>query len=191
MKTKIEEDKIRSRGIAIVQYSEKSEASEALKKLPFETQLGDLLDVDFFMSKESRMQELEQKNGTIQAAAVQQNMNVAPALIPASDPLSQLTQGLAGVDTRVLNQALIRTLESMQPLIQAQKKTKSKKKSKKKAASPNEKGAAVEGANKLNKKRSASATARTARSQARSKSNQRSSTKDDTKSRSKSRQPAS
>lgn len=139
------------------------------------------------------MQELEQKNGTIQAAAVQQNMNVAPALISASDPLLQLTQGLAGVDTRVLNQALVRTLESMQPLIQAQKKTKTKKKSKKKAASPNEKGTVAEGANKLSKKRSASATARTARTtQARSKSNnQRSSTKDDTKSRSKSRQPAS
>lgn len=137
------------------------------------------------------MQELEQKNGTIQAAAVQQNMNVAPALISASDPLLQLTQGLAGVDTRVLNQALVRTLESMQPLIQAQKKTKTKKKSKKKAASPIEKGAAADGA-KLSKKRSASATARTARTtQARSKSNQRSSTKDDTKSRSKSRQPAS
>ena len=71
MKTKVEDTQIKSRGIAIVQYSKKSEASEALKKLPFETQLGDLLDVDFFMSKESRMQELEQKNGTVQAAVVQ------------------------------------------------------------------------------------------------------------------------
>jgi hypothetical protein len=33
----------------------KSEASEALKKLPFERELGMLLDIDFYQSKESRV----------------------------------------------------------------------------------------------------------------------------------------
>lgn len=36
LKTKVEDLKVKSRGLAIVQYSQKSEASEALKKLPFE-----------------------------------------------------------------------------------------------------------------------------------------------------------
>lgn len=85
-------------------------------------------------------------------------------LLQVNNPLSQLTHDLQGVDTHVLNQALVRTLESMQPLIQAQKKSKNKKKSKKSAGSPkNEKTVAVEGG-KLAKKRSASATARKGRS---------------------------
>lgn len=55
LKTKVEDLKIKSRGLAIVQYSLKSEASEALKKLPFERELGELLDIDFYQSKESRV----------------------------------------------------------------------------------------------------------------------------------------
>jgi hypothetical protein len=53
---------VKSRGIAIVQYQEKASAAEALKNLPFDSALGELLDVDFYQSKESRMQELEIKN---------------------------------------------------------------------------------------------------------------------------------
>jgi hypothetical protein len=45
--------------MAIVQFQEKPAAAEALKKLPFNLSLGDLLEVDFFESKESRMQVLE------------------------------------------------------------------------------------------------------------------------------------
>jgi hypothetical protein len=66
LKTKVEDGEVKSRGIAIVQYQEKSSAAEALKKLPFDTALGELLDVDFYQSKESRMQELEIKNNPFQ-----------------------------------------------------------------------------------------------------------------------------
>ena len=55
LKTKIQDQQVCSRGIAIVQYSEKEQASEAMKKLPFESNLGELIDVDFYQSKESRM----------------------------------------------------------------------------------------------------------------------------------------
>jgi len=34
--------------MAIVQYSQKSEAAEALRKLPYEKSLGDLIDIDFY-----------------------------------------------------------------------------------------------------------------------------------------------
>ena len=61
LKTKIVDGKAQSRGIAIVQFAERSQASEALKKLPFETSLGELVDIDFYQSKESRMQELEKE----------------------------------------------------------------------------------------------------------------------------------
>ena len=66
LKTKVEDGEVKSRGIAIVQYQEKMAASEALKKLPFSSSLGELLDVDFYQSKESRMQELEIKNNPFQ-----------------------------------------------------------------------------------------------------------------------------
>ena len=48
LKTKVEEGEVKSRGIAIVQYQEKAAAAEALKKLPFDSSLGELLDVDFY-----------------------------------------------------------------------------------------------------------------------------------------------
>lgn len=48
IKTQIEAGKVSSRGIAIVQYSTKEEASEALKKLPFHDELSPLLDIDFY-----------------------------------------------------------------------------------------------------------------------------------------------
>jgi hypothetical protein len=59
IKTVIEDKKIVSRGIAVVQFSDKACAAEALKKLPFEDSLGEFVEVDFYQSKESRMQELE------------------------------------------------------------------------------------------------------------------------------------
>lgn len=59
LKTKVQSLKIESRGIAIVQFSEKTQAAEAMKKLPYERTLGELIDVDFYQSKESRMQEFE------------------------------------------------------------------------------------------------------------------------------------
>lgn len=59
LKTKIVEGRVASRGIAIVQYASKEDASEALQKLPFETSLGNFIEIDFYQSKESRMQELE------------------------------------------------------------------------------------------------------------------------------------
>jgi hypothetical protein len=66
LKTKVEDGEVKSRGIAIVQYQDKVSAAEGLKKLPFNIALGELLDVDFYQSKESRMQELEIKNNPFQ-----------------------------------------------------------------------------------------------------------------------------
>lgn len=66
LKTKIEDGQVVSRCIAVVQYAEKTDAAEALRKLPFETNLGELLDVDFYQSKESRMQELEKNRNPLQ-----------------------------------------------------------------------------------------------------------------------------
>jgi hypothetical protein len=66
LKTKVEDGEVKSRGIAIVQYQDKASAAEGLKKLPFDTSLGELLDVDFYQSKESRMQELEIKKNPFQ-----------------------------------------------------------------------------------------------------------------------------
>ena len=57
LKTRIVGSKVESRGIGIVQYKAKEQAAEALRKLPFETDLGDFLQVDFYESKESRMME--------------------------------------------------------------------------------------------------------------------------------------
>jgi len=62
LKTKIEAGKVVSRGLAIVQYQEKDAAAQALRKLPFDTCLGSMIDVDFYQSKESRMQEVEKRN---------------------------------------------------------------------------------------------------------------------------------
>lgn len=59
LKTEIVGDQVLSRGIAIVQYETKEAAAEALKKLPFRTELGRMLDVDFYQSKESRMVQME------------------------------------------------------------------------------------------------------------------------------------
>lgn len=56
LKTKIEDNKEVSRCKAIVQFTTKEGAAEALKSLPFEKDLGsDELDVTFYKSKESRM----------------------------------------------------------------------------------------------------------------------------------------
>ena len=66
LKTQITNSVVVSRGIAVVQYAKKDDAAEALKKLPFELSLGEMLDVDFYQSKESRMKELEIEKNTLQ-----------------------------------------------------------------------------------------------------------------------------
>lgn len=55
IKTVVMNGEVKSRGMAIVQYAKKEQATEALKSLPFQTELGDLLEIDYYMSKESRM----------------------------------------------------------------------------------------------------------------------------------------
>ena len=40
-------------------------ASEALLKLPLDTTLGDLIDIDYYQSKESRMKEIDQRPNPI------------------------------------------------------------------------------------------------------------------------------
>lgn len=66
IKTKIEDSQVLSRGIAIVQFQDKSAAADALRKLPFERSLGSFVDVDFYQSKESRMQDLEKNRNPLQ-----------------------------------------------------------------------------------------------------------------------------
>lgn len=61
LKTKIENDDIISRGIAIIQFTNKAGAANALRNLPFEEKLGDqsLIKIEFYESKESRMLDIE------------------------------------------------------------------------------------------------------------------------------------
>ena len=63
VKTKVEEEEIKSRGIAVVQYAKKESAAEALKKLPYVDKLGEpgRISILFYESKESRMQLTEQR----------------------------------------------------------------------------------------------------------------------------------
>ena len=46
-----------SLGKATVSYSSADEASVALKKLHFESELGDLLSIDFYKTRELRMEQ--------------------------------------------------------------------------------------------------------------------------------------
>lgn len=46
-------------------YSNREEAGVALQKLYFEKELGDALDIDFYKSKEGRMQEYDIKNNPL------------------------------------------------------------------------------------------------------------------------------
>ena len=57
----MDDTEVLSRGIAIVQFSTKEAASNALRGLPFEEKLGDIskLKIEFYQSKESRMKNLE------------------------------------------------------------------------------------------------------------------------------------
>ena len=66
LKTRIEDNKVISRGIAVVQYAAKEAAAKALKGMPFETTLGPLIEIDFYQSKESRMVTAEKENNPIQ-----------------------------------------------------------------------------------------------------------------------------
>ena len=45
-----------SLGKAIVQYSTSDEANTALQKLHFESELGDFLSIDFYKTREGRME---------------------------------------------------------------------------------------------------------------------------------------
>lgn len=45
--------------MAQVAYSTKEDAAKALKGLPFKYQLGDIVEVDLFQTKEGRLQEYE------------------------------------------------------------------------------------------------------------------------------------
>lgn len=49
-----------------MQYQTKDAAADALRKLPFEKSLGDFVDIDFYQSKESRMQYMETMSNPIQ-----------------------------------------------------------------------------------------------------------------------------
>ena len=57
LKTNLEQDRVTSRGQAIVQFGTKEGASSALKNLVFEEALGDptKLSIDFYQSRESRI----------------------------------------------------------------------------------------------------------------------------------------
>lgn len=57
----MDDNEVLSRGIAIVQFTTKEAAANALKGLPFEDKLGDFsqIKIDFYQSKESRMVNLE------------------------------------------------------------------------------------------------------------------------------------
>ena len=66
LKTRIEDNKVISRGLAIIQYATKDAAAKALKRMPFETTLGPLLEIDFYQSKESRMVTAEKEKNPIQ-----------------------------------------------------------------------------------------------------------------------------
>jgi len=44
-----------SRGTAVVNYATRDEAAEAMKRLYFEDELGQFIQVDFYKSKENRM----------------------------------------------------------------------------------------------------------------------------------------
>lgn len=91
LKTKIEDSKEVSRCKAIVQFTTKEGAAEALKSLPFEKDLGsDDLDVTFYKSKESRMIENLQRNEFLQ---FDQLMPVLQAL-GKSDDAASLTANL-------------------------------------------------------------------------------------------------
>eukprot|EP00347_Sterkiella_histriomuscorum_P023838 403333212 len=54
-----------SRGIAEVVFSSKNEASNAIQKLYFESELGDNINVDFYKLKEGRIQEYDQRNNPL------------------------------------------------------------------------------------------------------------------------------
>ena len=63
LKTKIENGEIKSRGIAIIQFTTKEGAANALKKMPYEERLGEQgkVIIEFYESRESRMQVIDQK----------------------------------------------------------------------------------------------------------------------------------
>lgn len=51
-----------------MQYATKEEAALAMKKMIFETSIGSMLEIDFYQSKESRLQEMEEQNNKIKQA---------------------------------------------------------------------------------------------------------------------------
>lgn len=82
LKTRIEDNKVISRGIAVVQYAAKEAAAKALKGMPFETTLGPLIEIDFYQSKESRMVTAEKENNPIQQVLNPAIINAFKSLRP-------------------------------------------------------------------------------------------------------------
>ena len=89
LKTSIEGEKVVSRGIAIVQFSTKEGASNALKKLHFEDRLGDpsKLQIDYYQSKESRN---KQENDAKEKLAADSGLNLD------SEPFKKLLRDVKG-----------------------------------------------------------------------------------------------
>mmetsp|Transcript_3696 Transcript_3696/g.6293 ORF Transcript_3696/g.6293 Transcript_3696/m.6293 type:complete len:322 (+) Transcript_3696:917-1882(+) len=89
IKTKIQDGQIVSKGIAILQYSSAQEATQAIKGLPFRKNLGEVLDIDFYQSRESRtkIQEI-QKASKIEKFFMQQaaTINAIGTLINETKP---------------------------------------------------------------------------------------------------------
>ena len=92
LRTKIENGEVKSRGIAIVQFSTKQGAANALRNLPFEEKLGtqDRVIIEFYQSRESRMQETDHKNMLSQQSAVDlSNLNPTVQQLIQSEPVQQ------------------------------------------------------------------------------------------------------
>ena len=169
VKTKIENGQSVSRGIAIVQYASQTDASEALKRLPFETGLGEIVDVDYYQSMESR-QELRQAQPL--APGVQN-----PLTIEATRTWNEMTGGMSfPSDVYSINKAIVKTLERYEGQLPSMLKATQKKKKSKKAQkkSPAEQKGAVRGGQR--RSQSVTAAKRTVSRQSRHRST---TTKDD------------
>ncbi|CDW73136.1 UNKNOWN [Stylonychia lemnae] len=75
LKTYEVDGEVRSKGTAQVIFSKKEEASEAIKNLYYEDDLGDKMDVDFFKLKEARIQEMDKQMNPFNSHEFQRMMN--------------------------------------------------------------------------------------------------------------------
>jgi hypothetical protein len=92
IKTRIQDGHVVSQGIAIVQYSKKEEATLAMKKLHFHNELGSLLNIDYYLSKESRTIQVE----TNQAQKLEKFFNEQASTLSEIIKLSQMARPKAG-----------------------------------------------------------------------------------------------